>query len=455
MPKMGDAMEEGTILRWLKREGDAIEAEEIVLEIQTEKATIEVPSYDDGVLARILVQEGQTVPVGEPIAEITGAGEEAAAAPSAKAPGEQVAASSKTETSDAQVGLLDEVDNGKPPETEAPGGHGPDGGGEPPQIPSNPTADLGPAPEAGGTATAVRPPGERLKASPLARKMAQAEGLDLAALRGTGPNERIVAADVEQALRTRQTQPAAQPQAQPSTRPTTPAKPPVLVPGQDQPVTPMRAVIARRLTESKTTVPHFYLTIDVDMEPATALRAQYNAQRPDAKITFNDFIVKACARGIQQLPQVAYQWGESVIRAPEAVNIGVAVAIEGGLIVPVVRNADQKSLSQLSAEVKQLAGKARDNKLTPNDYSGGTFTISNLGMYDIEQFQAIINPPESAILAVGAIQDVPVVKDGAVVPGKRMKLTISVDHRAVDGATAAQFLQEVKRLLQNPLALFE
>jgi len=282
-----------------------------------------------------------------------------------------------------------------------------------------------------------------VKATPLAKKVAAARGIDLTQVRGTGPGGRIVEADVEQAA----THAPAERRAAPSGRPA-PA------PGQVRPLTPMRRTIARRLTESKQTVPHFYVTMEIDMAAAAQFRQQLNALDPDrAKVSFDVLIVKACAAALQKFLEVNSQYTDGGIVQPDGIHIGVAVALDEGLIVPVIRNADQKSLTALAAEAATLIEKARAGKLQPNEYSGGTFSITNLGMYGVRNFIAVINPPESAILAVGGIHEVPVVKDGQLAVGTRMEVTLSADHRAVDGAVAAQFLCEVKRLLEAPLLL--
>jgi pyruvate dehydrogenase E2 component (dihydrolipoamide acetyltransferase) len=427
MPKMGDAMEEGTILRWLKNEGEKVAEQEIVAEIQTEKATIEIPATEAGVLSRILVKEGETVAVGTPIAEVNGKG----GAPAAARPAEKAAAPPAAAKADRE----------QTPGAEAP-------------APPTPDADLSqrePARTNAQTPAAGRPAeAERVKASPLARKVAEERGVDLAGVRGTGPGGRIIEADVEEALRTGV--PGALPAA-PQQAPAAPSAAPQA--GTERPLSPIRKVIARRLTESKQTIPHFYLNIDVDMRAAWRLRAEYNAGAgEERKVSFNDLVVRACALALEKIPAVNSRLEGEVIRTPASVNVGVAVSLEEGLIVPVIRDANLKSVSVIGRETRALADRARKGQLKPDEYSGGTFTVSNLGMYGIDHFQAIINPPEAAILAVGAIRDTPIVEGERIVPGKQMYLTISVDHRIVDGSVAAEFLQEVKRLLQNPLLLF-
>jgi pyruvate dehydrogenase E2 component (dihydrolipoamide acetyltransferase) len=420
MPKMGDAMEEGTILRWLKKEGERIEPEDLVAEIQTDKATIEIPATDGGTLTSILIKEGETVAVGTPIAVLDGAAGGAAksAAPAAAAAPQAKAAPGREQTPDSDAPSPRALEQ--------------DHGGRHAQA------------SAGGPAAG----GSRVKSSPLARKVAEEHGIDIAALTGTGPGGRIIEADVEDALR-----------RAPSTAPAAPAAPaaasaPAAEGGAERRMSPMRKAIARRLTESKQSIPHFYLSIDVDMRASWALRSQYNAAAgEERKISFNDMVVRACALALESHPALRSRLDGDVVRTPDTVNIGVAVSLEEGLIVPVVRDAGPKGISGLGREIRRLAERARKGELKPEEYSGGSFTVSNLGMYDITLFQAVINPPEAAILAVGAIRDAAIVENGQVVPGKQMTLTLSVDHRVVDGQVAALFLQDVKKLLQNPMGL--
>lgn len=428
---MGDAMEEGTILRWLKKEGDHVEEEEIVAEINTEKASIEIPSSDAGILTRILVKEGETVPVGSAIAIIGEPSSNGTAAPSqaaAQAPAAQTPAVQKAEDLSPQAHAV-----------------------------PRPAADLNQTPAPTGQVSPAGQPegaggGGRIKASPLARKVAAEHGVDLQSVSGSGPGGRIIEVDVTDALRGQKAAPATPTRA--VTAPSAATAAPAAVPGQSRPNSPMRRVIAKRLSQSKQTIPHFYLTIDVDMRAAVKLRTEFNVGVEEAeKISFNDLVLRAAVVALKKFPQLYSQWGEDAVTTPGQINLGVAVSLEEGLIVPVIKNAGEKSISQLGREVRELAGRARKGGLKPDEYAGGTFTVSNLGMYDITQFQAIINPPEAAILAVGAIRDTPVVDGGQVVPGKQMFLTISVDHRVVDGSVAAQFMQELKKRLQSPLSL--
>ena len=411
MPRLSDTMEEGTLGRWLKAEGERIEKGEVIAEIQTDKANMELEAYEGGVLERILVQEGETVPIGQAIAVIgDGSGASDGAQRRAEAPARQ-------EGTQAQ-----------------------------------PAAATAPS---GGTPVLARPaptgPEGRIKASPLARRMAQEHGIELSSLRGSGPNGRITREDVEKAISAQPAQPPAaeqRPAPQPAPEPTAARA----APGEVQPFTRIQSIVARRMVESKTQAPHIYLTVEVEMSKAMQLRKEINALGGDP-VSFNDVVIKACALALRAQPKANSSYAEGGIRRNADVNVGFAVAQEDGLIVPVVRNADLKSLRRISAEARALASRARENKLGPDDISGGTFTVSNLGMYGIEEFQAVINQPEAAILAVGAIEQKPVVEDGQVVVGNRMRLTLSADHRVLYGADAAQFLRELKRLLEEPLNL--
>ena len=401
MPKLGDTMEEGTVVRWLKKPGDTVREGEVIAEIETEKSVMEMTAFESGVLTEILLPEGQTVPVGTPIAYLRTEGE-AETAPAAEPPSAR-----------------------KPEQTK--------------------TAEPAPPPK---PAEAEHPVGERLKASPLARRLAQAEGVDLSQLRGTGPGGRILGADVKEFLAARGRTERAAPPTEPSA---VAEKPEQLV----QP-SRMRRTIARRMVQSKQTVPHFYVTVEVDMKAAAELRTSLNAlegERP--KITFTDMVVKAAAIALTKVPQAGTQYQEEGLKPPSGMHIGIAVALDDGLVVPVLRDADKKTLLSIARETKELAERARQGKLKPDEYSGGVLSISNLGMFDVESFSAIINPPEAAILAVGSILEVPAVVNGEITIRPRMKVTMSADHRVLDGVVAAKFLQEFKRALEQPLSLLE
>jgi pyruvate dehydrogenase E2 component (dihydrolipoamide acetyltransferase) len=426
LAKLSPTMEEGTVVKWSKQEGDTVKQGDVLAEIETDKANMEMESLGAGVLRKILVPAGGKAPVGaligviaapdEDIAEVLSVAPAPAAAPSPPAPSAPAPAPA-------------------PAAGPAP---------SPPSPPREaPPAQLAPQPEA-------RPPvgGEgRIKASPLARSIAAERGISLSSLEGSGPGGRIVKRDVESAGAAPSAAPAARSAAGPGVLPF-PSQGP-----QELPVSSMRKTIAKRLSESKFTAPHFYVTVEIDMRPAIEVREQL-LQGENTKVSFNDLVVKACARALTRFPLVNASWKGDTIMSHGDVHVGVAVAIPDGLITPVVRHADRKSVLEISREVKDLAGRAREKKLRPEEFTGSTFTISNLGMYDVTEFTAIINPPESAILAVGAARQVPVVDGDRVVVGHRMKVTMSCDHRVVDGALAAQFLAEVRRLLENPVSLF-
>jgi len=416
MTQLSPTMKEGKIVRWLKKEGDELSSGEVLAEIETDKATMEMEVVDEGVLHRIIAPEGSIVPVGEPIAVIAEEGEEIADSymPPAGKPvvTEEVAAQSGSPAD-------------KPVDSEA--GH--------------------------EAAAPSEPVGGRINASPVARRLATQAGIDLSTIRGTGPRGRIVKADVEKA--------AMKGVSLGGGEPVPPARP---LPQGPLPYhedeydliehSMMRRAIARRLTESKQQVPHFYLTIDVAMDRLLDLRAQLNqAANGSFKLSVNDLIIKAVARSLIDVPEANASWLEAGTLRHKQVHISVAVAIEGGLITPVVRYAERKSVLDISKEVKALAGRAREGALKPEEYTGGTFSISNLGMFGIKQFAAIINPPEGALLAVGATEARAVVEDGAVCVRQMMSLTLSCDHRVVDGAIGSNFLAALKRHLETPAGL--
>lgn len=418
MPKLSDTMEEGTISKWNIKEGDTVKSGDIIAEVETDKATMDVEAFDDGVVLKILAKEGDAIPLGgkmvilgekgEDISDILGGSSEAS---ESKAKAEKPSADKKESKGDFDP-LFGDIKKDQ---------------------------------EESSSAKAENESDEsRLKASPLARKIAEEQGIKLSKVKGSGPNGRIVKKDVESfdgAAETKESSSASPAVAMPVFESS--------VEDQEFKISQMRKTIAKRLAESKFTNPHFYETIDIDMKRAIEARTAMNAAG-DVKISFNDLVVKACAKALRLHPKMNSSWLGDVIRQHGGVHVAVAVAIEDGLVTPVIRNADAKGLAQISAETKALAGKARDKKLQPEDWEGSTFTISNLGMYGIDEFTAIINPPNAAILAVGAIRDVPVVENGQVVPGKRMKVTLSSDHRVVDGATCAEFLNTVRKFLENP-----
>jgi pyruvate dehydrogenase E2 component (dihydrolipoamide acetyltransferase) len=421
MPRMSDTMEEGNIIGWLKKEGDHVEPGQTLAEVETDKATMELDAFVEGVILHIAVKEGP-VAIDGVIAVIGQPGEDWKAALAA-----------------ANGGAAAPAANG--------------------QTPAPVAAPVAEVPAAASTEDS------RIKASPLAKNIAKESGVSLEQLVGSGDQGRIVKKDVEAFLENKGTAPVPTP-----TAPATPA--PVATPSakseapssapfafntggnnyEEVGVTQMRKVIARRLGESLFTAPHFYLTIEINMDRAIEIRKQLNEVSP-TKLSFNDLVIKAVAASLTQHPAINSSWLGDKIRYNKDINVGVAVAVEDGLLVPVVRYANMKTLSQINTEVKTLAGKAKERKLHPDEMSGNTFTISNLGMFGIDEFTAIINPPDACILAVGGIFEKPIVKNGEIVVGNTMKVTLSCDHRVVDGATGAQFLQTFKSILEEPIKL--
>jgi len=463
MPRLSDSMETGKILRWLKKEGDQVQKGEPLVEIESDKANIEVEAYATGKLSKILVPEGESAPIGAVIAEI-GDGSPAPAAAKAPAPQGQAEAAEPTQgakpvsadapqpqatKAEAHIAQAEKAVTATA-QTAA------DAGGE--QYPHGGPDDRT---EVGAAAQAalnvIRRPveqenGERQRVSPVARRLAEELGVDLRRVQGSGPGGRIQKEDVEAAA---QQKPQA---AVPSTvAPAREARQATARPTGEVEIvelSKLQTTVATRLAQSAFSAPHFYVTSEIAMDDAVRLRQMFNeAVDKSEAISLNDLVVKAVALALTKFPEVNASWAEGRIERKRDINIGIAVGLPDRLIVPVLRNADQKSLKDIASESKQLIERARSNKASAQDYIGNTFSISNLGMYDVDQFTAIINPPDSGILAVGAIEDKAVVKDGQVVPGKRMRVTLSVDHRVFYGVTAAQFLQEVKRLLQSPMAL--
>ncbi|GAB3970195.1 pyruvate dehydrogenase complex dihydrolipoamide acetyltransferase [Spirosoma terrae] len=433
MPKMSDTMTEGTIVAWHKKEGDTVKSGDILAEVETDKATMDLEAYEEGTLLYIGVKEGASVAVDDIIAVV---GEKGANFKVLLEGGAAPAGPAATGEGGSQTAQQNPQAN----------------------VPANADTDLS---YAGGAGDETESNG-RLKASPLAKRIAEEKGINLAQVRGTGPEGRIVKSDVESFV------PGSAPAAKPA--PAAPAATPAPAPAasqpaasqpqaapasgeyEDVPVSQMRKTIARRLSESLFTAPHFYLTMEINMDKAMELRGTVNGVS-SVKVSFNDFVIKAAALALKQHPNVNSSWLGDKIRKYKYVNIGVAVAVDEGLLVPVVRNADQKTLSTISGEVKEMAGKAKDKKLQPKDWEGSTFSISNLGMFGIDEFTAIINPPDSCILAVGAIKPTVKVENGEVKPTNVMKVTLSCDHRVVDGATGAAFLQTVKQLLEDPMRM--
>jgi len=411
MPKLGFDMAEGKLVRWVKKQGQAVNKGEVLAEVETDKATVEVESFVSGVVAATFAEEGSFQKVGALIGVIAAPGESVDVdALRAQASGGAV---SPTKSTPAPT-----------PSTPAPA----KANGHPPTAPAE---------------------GGFLRISPIARRMADELGIDPRQVKGSGPEGRITKKDIEAHVAAK---------AAPAPVPSFPAFPSLSILREDAtiPLTKLRSVIARRMAESKTSVPHFYITVDVDMEAVLDLRKQLNAMLGDpsgGKLSVNDFIVKAAALALRDYPNLNASFnGDHIIRHGH-INVGNAVSVEAGLLTVVVKDADAKSLAQISGEVKAMAARAREGKVKPDDVEGSTFTISNLGMYDVDSFVAIINPPDAAILAVGSAQQAPVVKNGALAVGWRMKATISADHRVTDGAEAAQFMQDLKKKLEEPLRL--
>lgn len=421
MPKLSDTMEEGVIASWNVKEGDQVSAGDIIAEVETDKATMEVEAFDDGTVLKILVGEGDAVPLGGLMAVLGEEGEDIS----------DILEGTGGDSSEKKEDTSDKKAEDEPEEKSE--------DEEKSKEKEKDEKESKPDSSSSKKESSSSDNG-RIKASPLARKMAEDKGIDLSTVEGSGPGGRIIKVDIEEYKETEAAQPAAD-QAFKSLE------------SKEVKVSQMRKTIARRLSESKFTSPHFYETIDIDMKPAMVARKQINDTNEDVKISFNDIVVKACAIALTRHQYVNSSWNEDVIKQHGDVHVAVAVAIEEGLTTPVIRHADKKGLLQISSETRELAGLARDRKLQPEQMEGSTFTISNLGMFGIEEFTAIINPPNACILAVGTIRDVPVVENGEVVPGKRMKVTLSSDHRIVDGAKAAEFLNTVRNLLEKPLAM--
>lgn len=416
MPRLSDTMEEGTVASWLKSVGDEVEEGDILAEIETDKATMEFESFYSGTLLHIGIQEGEGAPVDSLLAIIGPEGTDVDAILKAQASGGAAKSAPKKEASKDEAPKA--VEDSSKQEAAEP----------------------------------AMQDGQRIFVSPLAKKIAEEKGINLADVKGTGDNGRIVKKDIEN-FKPSQAAPAAEKSAEAATA----AVAPVSLPVGEESIeevknSTMRKVIAKRLGESKFSAPHYYLTIEVDMDNAKASRAQIN-NLPDTKVSFNDMVLKACAMALKKHPQVNTSWNGDTTVYKHHVHMGVAVAVDEGLVVPVIKFADQLSLTQLGTAVKDLAGRARNKKIKPDEMEGSTFTVSNLGMFGILEFTSIINQPNSAILSVGAIVEKPVVKNGEIVPGSTMKITLACDHRTVDGATGAQFLQTLRAYLENPVTM--
>lgn len=420
MPKMSDTMTEGVVAKWHKKVGDSVKSGDLVAEIETDKATMEFESYQNGTLLYIGVPEGKAAPVDGVLAILGKPGEDYQSLLDSEGTKPKSEAKKEEPKKEAVKQPAQQIPQAKtevsslPKKEQAP---------NPEKVISNENAD------------------SRLKASPLAKRLAEEKGIDISRLKGSGDSGRIVKRDIEW-FKPSSYVPASGISSTAVTKESY----------EDVPVSQMRKTIAKRLSESKFTSPHFYLTIDIDMDRCIDARESIVAVT-ETKISYNDIVIKACATALQQHPKVNSSWMGDSIRINHHINIGVAVAVEEGLLVPVVRFADSKTLSQINAEVKEFAQKAKDKKLQPADWEGNTFTVSNLGMFDIEEFTAIINPPDACILAVGAIKEIPVVKNNSIQIGHTMRVTLSCDHRVVDGVTGSKFLQTLKGFLENPVLL--
>jgi pyruvate dehydrogenase E2 component (dihydrolipoamide acetyltransferase) len=460
LPKLSPTMEEGTLVRWVKQEGEAIEVDDLIAEVETDKATMEFRSFDRGVLLKQLAPEGATLAPDQPVAIVGNEGEDISAllkkagvagAPSApppaspppaskpepvrarSAPAAKPSADAQADEEEAPVQVLDDGEQGEQEASE----------------PSEGAAN-----------------GGRVLASPVVRRIAREKDIDLSRVTGTGPHGRVIKRDVDGSegrvglpgapLRGPSAPPPSAKRPAAGAPPKAEAPAPTTAPADRvEKLSQMRKTIARRLSESKREVPHFYLTIDVDAEPIVKLREQLNQQLAPSgeKVSPNDLLIKACAVALRRYPRVNASFAGDSMIFHQDIHISVAVAVPDGLVTPVVRNADRLGVLEISQRVRELAGRAKEKKLKPEEMQGGTFSISNLGMYGIDSFSAVINPPEGAILAVGAVRDEPVVKDGAVVPGKRLALTMSCDHRVVDGAVGAEWLKVLRGLIEQPFSM--
>jgi pyruvate dehydrogenase E2 component (dihydrolipoamide acetyltransferase) len=442
MEALSPTMEEGRLVKWLKKEGDTVKSGEPIAEVETDKAVMELVARADGVLRKQILTEGTPAPVGQLVGVIAGADENidsivagagggAAGGAAATKPAEQVVAKAQESAGASSVPRGAGQSQGEasmPPQQKS--------AGAPPQSPG-PGAQP-PAPNG------AQGNGGRVRSSPLARRLASERGVDLGTMQGSGPGGRIVKRDIESAVASG---------GQAAARAATPIRPRSDADFDDQPLTQIRKTIARRLSESIGPIPTFYLTAEIDLSRASELRDAMLATGEEFKVSFNDIILKATATALAQHPEVNAHWLGDKIRYHNRVHLGMAVATDDGLIVPVIFDADQKRMSEISAEAKALAKKARERKLKPEEYTGSTFSVSNLGMFGIDQFTAIINPPEVAILAIGAVEEKPIVVDDEIVVQKRLRITMSCDHRVVDGAVGAKFLQTLRRMLENPLML--
>lgn len=441
MPKLSDTMEEGTLLRWLKKEGDTVEMGDVIAEIETDKSVMEMEVFEDGTITKLLVGEGDKVNVGTAILELDGDGSDSADAKPAESTKDSKGTKSKASSDKADKKKTNTSDAKTQSDTKA----------DTKSDKSSKKADKAPV---SAEEEASDSSDERVKASPLARRLAAEKGISLSSLQGSGPGGRVIAKDVENA------QPAAS--AASSSKPAPAASAPTqpgLSAGEVRkvPLSGMRRVIADRLLESKTTIPHFYLNIEVDAAPLMKLRAEVKANGAEFgldKVTVNDFVLRAAALAARQVPKVNASFAGDAVQEFGSVNLAVAVAVEDGLVTPVLRNAHMLPLGEISSTVKDLAGRARSKRLKPEEYQGGTLTVSNLGAYGIDSFYAIINPPQSIILAIGAVTKKPIVNEkDEIVVGQRMQVSLSCDHRVVDGAVGAEYLAAFRKLIETPALL--
>jgi pyruvate dehydrogenase E2 component (dihydrolipoamide acetyltransferase) len=417
LPKLSPTMEEGTLVVWVKKEGDEVDVDDLLAEVETDKATMEFRSFDRGVLLKILVPEGETLEPDVPVAIIGKAGEDISDLLAQVAEtGSEAVTETETETGTAPVSAAVPVPAAVPASVPAPAS----------------------VPVSASVGASVPVSAGRILSSPLVRRLARERSIDLSVVQGSGPQGRIVKRDVD---------------SYDASSVGFAAVGAERLPPRVAKASSMRRTIARRLTESMQLIPHYYLTVDVDIAPLSDARKAMNAELEAAgrKVSLNDLIIKAAAVALRRVPEVNASWMGKEIHFHQVVDISIAVAVDEGLMTPVLRDADRKGVAQIADEVRELAGRARDKKLTPEEMTNGTFSISNLGMFGIEEFTAVINPPEGAILAVGTIRNEPVVEDGAIVPGRRMRFTMSCDHRIIDGATGAKFMAAFKRIVESPL----
>jgi pyruvate dehydrogenase E2 component (dihydrolipoamide acetyltransferase) len=452
MEALSPTMEEGQLVRWLKNEGDSVKEGDVLAEIETDKATMELVARGAGVLRARMLNEGQTAAVGtvigviaaenEDVSEFTGGVAKPAAKKAAAAGAEEKPASKKPKQDSAAVAVAARGQTEQPREYDEGAEGSPDEGADAGAAEAEPPEAERPAAEGDGNGRG------RVKASPLARRLAAESGMQLSSITGTGPGGRIIRRDIEEA--------GSKPAEAQAVKPATGVQPAYEGPDVEEvPVTQMRKAIAKRLVTSIGPIPTFYLTIEVDVTRLTEARERINERLKDAgiKTSVNDFLIKAVAAALARHPEVNASWNETTIQRYHRVHVGVAVAVEDGLITPIVRDADRKGIADISSEVRELAGRAREKKLKPEEYTGATFSISNLGMFGIDEFTAIINPPESAILAVGAVTDKVVAVNGQPVVQPRLRMTMSCDHRVIDGATGARFLQTLRGFLEEPMMI--